>query len=893
VRRLELILGISFALVACRERTREPDPESLIEDVRIAGCEQIRRGPICEIENDTKVVLWVQAAPESKLTVEGTEVEWTEVDGGWRTTFEVTTATKSIDVVATRRGRDKYALPVVVWKRPPWLVKADALRTKSATTALAILDANEEGADVRTLADVATMRARIAFSGASFEEAIRQRRLSATFGEYAELISGPVYAFGTIAWIGSVVTRDVDTARRAILEAKRRLPHTLGGEPAYIDLYEAVLAREVGDARGAIELARRSESFGRRLEDVAAHQAAQIRADVLGTLGLHEQANALYRHMATEMPLSQASCAVARFLGNRAWVAVLADEFGRDPSFDARTDGERALAIYQVGCPNLINARNVEVTLALDALHSGDDDRARSYVERAQQDGAPSVTEVDAWSLIVLARLATRAGKFGEALAGYEGLEALGERVGADTLRWSASIGRASTFEASEDRRRALESYEAAEAILEASKDVPFAIPGHRFNIDAMNSAARRHASLALELRGGERAVEVLHRHALRSQRVVERSFRIASLRGVDRREWERAAMTYNALRAQLDGFDSDAWSDADTTRGSRARARARLQEEIRSSLTAALRVLGPGRSGRVDRHAPAPGEVVLTIDRLGDGWIVLAETEESRRWVRRSAIDVFAAPTVLTTLLLQPFTRQLDGRTRVRIVARDLAQHIDFHALPWNGRPFVASYEIIYASGGFAVPTTNKANGRALVVADPTGNLPHARDEARAVGDELRAGGVETRILEGRSVTRRRLESSIRGVSLLHWAGHGTDDAEVGFSAALPLAGRALLGVADILALPSVPARVVLSGCTTAPPHTNEVGPARAFVLAGSHAVIATTREVKDGDARLVTSNLYKDPDLALSKSLRAAQLSALATDSASDWAAFRVYVP
>lgn len=893
MRRLELILGISFALVACRERTREPEPESLIEDVRIAGCEQIRRGPICEIENDTKVVLWVQAAPESKLTVDGTEVEWTEVDGGWRTTFEVTTATKSIDVVATRKGRDKYALPVVVWKRPPWLVKADALRTKSATAALAILDANEEGADVRTLADVATMRARIAFYLGDYDAAVQLRRSSADLAERSALVAKPILDFQSIAFIAIAVIRDVDLARDALLEVSRQLPDSIGAERAYTDYYEAMLARETGDTRRAIRFSRSAERLGLRLDDPVAADAIQLRAEVLGTLGLHSQVARIYEAIGDLDSTLPNPCSVARFLGNRAWATLRARSGGVDARSDIVSDATRALTIYETTCPNPANVFNLHINLALEALRVSAIGTAKSHLRAAADQSGGRSTEAMAWRHVAEAEIALIEGRQSDFRSSCDALSALGERVGSTPLVWRATLCRARGYESAGQVRKSIAAYRDAEHHLDTALTIPFSGPGLGFDREVRDRAARRHAELLVRAGRTKEGILVLDRHALRERRGLERGFRVASLRGEERRVWERAAMRYAALRGRLDALNDAAWSDAATQQRDRAQERGDIEAEIHESHDDALALFRSRSSNNEEIDSPRADELVLRIDRLRDDWIAFAETSSSTHFARLPGSLLSGSDEALARQLLEPLSEVLDSTKSVRIIARGRSHEIDVHRLHWRGRALVASHSVTYSAEGRQGPLNAAPTRAALIVEDPTGNLPSARDEAQRVAAALEELGWVAHRIAGRRATRNRLNGVIDRVSLLHWAGHGRDDPEVGFSASLPLAGGAVLDVGDILALAAVPDTVVLSGCATAPPQMHEIGPARAFVLAGAHEVLATTRAVRDRDAAAITGTLYVQPTDTLAAALARAQVQAAESAVNSDWAAFRVYVP
>ena len=188
-------------------------------------------------------------------------------------------------------------------------------------------------------------------------------------------------------------------------------------------------------------------------------------------------------------------------------------------------------------------------------------------------------------------------------------------------------------------------------------------------------------------------------------------------------------------------------------------------------------------------------------------------------------------------------------------------------------------------------------APASALLVADPAGRLPAARREARRLQGALAAdGGWALRLLEGEDATLPSVRTALSHSTLFHFAGHAQHAGPSGWNSHLALARGESLGVTDILALPSVPPMVVLSGCETgrqARPYTAaSVGLAQAFIARGSHWVIATTRPVDDQAAAVLTTAFYRrwDGDAGVASAFRSALQELKTSRPASDWAAFRL---
>jgi tetratricopeptide (TPR) repeat protein len=180
---------------------------------------------------------------------------------------------------------------------------------------------------------------------------------------------------------------------------------------------------------------------------------------------------------------------------------------------------------------------------------------------------------------------------------------------------------------------------------------------------------------------------------------------------------------------------------------------------------------------------------------------------------------------------------------------------------------------------GNEAHRETTQAN---LVLADPLGDLPSAREEAERTG---RLTGAEVRL--GMLASSVPLETS--GRHLLHFATHTAVDVA---GPALVLADRRV-SVADILRRRLRADLVVLASCHSGSKLEGTVAEtlSTAFLRAGSGAVLATLRSVEDRFASEVVRAFYEhggldDPAGALARVQR--QLAR--TEPPARWAAFFV---
>lgn len=243
---------------------------------------------------------------------------------------------------------------------------------------------------------------------------------------------------------------------------------------------------------------------------------------------------------------------------------------------------------------------------------------------------------------------------------------------------------------------------------------------------------------------------------------------------------------------------------------------------------------------------------------------------------------------------LVQAWLALLDpvqGLDRVTVLPTGRLRGVDLHAATLHGQPLLARVQVVYALD-LGLDESVPEEGEDLLIADPTQDLPAARAEAEVVA----AAWPGSHRLLGDAATQEAVLTALSGASRLHYAGHAEFVDAERLSSALPLARGGSLRLADVLALPSAPAQVVLSGCETGRSATGapveELGLAQAFVLAGSQEVVATTRPLDDVLGSTMARSLYAAQGSLVAR-LRAAQLEALAQSPESDWASYRVWVP
>ena len=200
--------------------------------------------------------------------------------------------------------------------------------------------------------------------------------------------------------------------------------------------------------------------------------------------------------------------------------------------------------------------------------------------------------------------------------------------------------------------------------------------------------------------------------------------------------------------------------------------------------------------------------------------------------------------------------------------------------------------------SGFSGASLGHRPRRRALVLANPTGDLPHATLEGGSVAAALVQQGWDVEVKDAAADVASVLEH-LAQVDLFWYAGHAHFAGEEGWDSGLAL-GQAMIRVGDILALPAAPHTVVLMACESARPLAyggETLAVAQAFALAGTRTVIGPSRPVADGVARTISealaTRLARDISPgAVAQVFRDVYIHLAQHEADGDWAAFRVFL-
>lgn len=839
------------------------------------GCQAVaeKEGrPVCEL--GTSRQLRAVVGPASVITSSGTPLEAKRE--GSAVTFLVPEGASSITIAVPQHA--PFVLAVVPSAPLAWLEDAKAARARGdAKAAKTIAEAHLADTDGRARAAALGLVARIALAEGRADAAFPMFRDAIAEERRQGRISDAVDDSLALAFALHQRSFRYAEARAALDAVADLLPRYPEGD-ARAPYYRGILASETGDRRSALALLAEAES--------RAHALGMTRLERNAKSALALEMQALGRARASmeilrslESAEGAAPCERREIAINLGWGALLAGE-------DARGHLERALAIDT--CKDAYLESFALTNLARVTLEAGDFDGATRRLAAAKKAvaeprGSDRMEWLDLEGRILLGRK-----KSAEALAKFDEARALAKAAFLLEPEWSALTSKAQALEASGRDRDALEALREAEAIVDrAMLLVPLGAGRGSFVADRSRSA-RAAIDLLVKTNAPDEAARVARRSRARVLASVERALRIERLAPQDRARWEAAVFAYRTARDAIDTEAAADWKLAADALAKVTAARKERETALRVALESAMAVIA--ESSAVEPGvAPAAGDLDLVIHPGRTTFHAFAIDADGTT-TRVVPSPDGASPESLAKALLEPIAGRIGKAQRVRVHAYGSWRKVDVHTLPFADGLLGAKVAVDYPLGLRPRRDRPPAIGT-LVVGDPRGDLPKARAEAEAVARIVKA----ERSLLGAAATTTAVRDAMRGTDLLHYAGHGIFAGVEGWESALPLAEKGNLTVGDILALPSVPRRVVLAGCEAARAEgeAEGLGLAQAFLVAGADEAIAPTRPVKDEVAATLATALHPIPrDETLASAMRRASTRSdgKATLAPADMAAFRV---
>jgi tetratricopeptide (TPR) repeat protein len=885
----------------------EPAPVPIVSPptIWLANCHEIATDGACLISSAPATVrVWIDQPSSSRLDVRlddrPAEATRADVDGGVRLEIQIPASITSLSI----EGVDPR------WAAP-WRV---AVRTEASPAPLEAADDGATSDEIERLeallpgsSDAVRLWAldrlrRLLHERGDLRRAVRacaevvalarrlKRPLTAARAAHAG-VNILVSEFGEIA-AARPLLRALDELGLESPEARALAAHSHG-----------LVARAVGDPTRAVESFREAASVASRLgmdrDLISAREALGI---TYAELGRGQDGVALARQILRDAERPGLPCHLRQSaLNNAGWVQLLlwqqaVEHFAPEEFF------ERALALVEPSgeCPNYHEEVNVRINLALTELLSDDPAMALAWIEPVDlvpQGYAPWIQDVKVRAGLALGR----DDLVDELVVSPSPELARGER-------WSAWMRRAQVAERLGMPQAAIDAYQDAESIVAESVTAIGVDLGRELFLSGQQASARGLVR-QLVLAGRPEAASCKARLARgRALRLLDRAARLRGASAAARAAWEADVEAVAAIQRRLDAEAAGDWKLLSDERN-RVHAR-RQQERLSASKRLDQAYARLGSASAMEDCAALPtdraGDVRVMFFPVDVGWLVFVSdaTDVVASWVRDppegKALDAWSRDVFPTAAVAK-----IERADRLAVLPTGRSWDVAFHDLPWREGALVDVAPVSYS---LDLPGGSRAAGedveprqprRALVVADPSMNLPLARREADRVTATLQQAQWKVERLDGAGATREAVEAALPNVSLLHYAGHGEHDGATGWDARLLIGEGEGFSVTDILALPTAPPAVVLSGCETGrvSRDTLEGGMnlGRAFVLAGSDWVVVADRTVRDELSSAVGEGLYD----ALAQTgwdgpsaLRKVQLDVRAAHPDWDWAAFRAVV-
>lgn len=641
----------------------------------------------------------------------------------------------------------------------------------------------------------------------------------------------------------------------ALLDAAEAASATLGAlgalDAALDHYYRGLVDREMGRLRAAgAHLEAAVAGLERLGEDAHLTGVVPTWATVLQAQGRHAEALAALERLS---PPTEDG-ARAGWWVTVGWVRLQAMAAGAVPRAVGPVVAQFDEALALMGPAGAADRRaNALVNRAWALLLGGDADGAAAALATARAVDPRGTGLQPAFAALLEGRIAlarrepaAARGAFGRAVE----LDVAEAGAAVTDLRWQARHGLARAAEAAGRPAEALVHLRAALVDLDAvTRHTPLQTARARFLADRRGPAEDA-ARLLLARGEAAEALAVLDAARARVLRTLRATARLDTLDAAAQRAWAERVAAWAEARAAYEGAAEQGEALVGEARVRWQAAQAARAEAAGAAFDAAyawLEGAAPAApNGAALQAALAPDEALLAFSTVG----------ETRRgfWVRPRSIEVLDAPAAL-----EATEARLAGVERLYVVDGGWAPARALGARRRAGRALGAQVEIAYlpAAALLMQPSPPPA-GAPVVVADPTGDLPHARREGAAVAAALPGA----RSLVGTAATRDAVLAALDGASWLHYAGHGALRPDDPWSAHLRLTGGARLTLADLLAAAPRMGGAVLSGCETGvagplSPH-EAIGLPEALLAAGARVVLATDAEVPDADAARVVRAFY-----------------------------------
>jgi len=288
------------------------------------------------------------------------------------------------------------------------------------------------------------------------------------------------------------------------------------------------------------------------------------------------------------------------------------------------------------------------------------------------------------------------------------------------------------------------------------------------------------------------------------------------------------------------------------------------------------------------------------------DGSGLEDEVRLLRTGIAQPDSDVYLRPAQrLYARLIKPLLPQLEGRSKLIVVAHGALHYLPFAALHDGNGFLLDNYSLRFLPSASVIsylhPSGVVRPGGILAfgnpdLGDPKYDLRFAQEEAVAVAQTM----PQSKALVRSEATETALREYAPGFRYLHFATHGEFDGQAPLESALLLAkdsgGNGMLSVGKLYSMHLDSDLVTLSACETGLGKTasgdDVIGLTRGFLYAGASSIVASLWQVDDKATAALMTAFYMDLQrMDKREALRQAQLTARAAyRHPFYWAAFQL---
>lgn len=883
----------------------KPDPPVVQPNAQplsfeVAGCKRVWRDRHCELEEPGWLTIWVEGNTPPQVRARGALLPAEAprlVASGHRARYRV--PSDAAEVLIDKDGAEgkvnlRPSSTAVV------LDQAKTLRSAGKwPEAEALLQNQMDGLPPIERMRARAMLARLALARGDTTHAVPMLKQTAAAARDDGLLSEA--AFDTLA-LAFVLTNNLhDFAEaRVVLDQATTDFSELPTAQALLPYYKAVLEIQTGEQQSALlhlkQAIVRAERLDLHSDELAAKKQLAV---ILHSLGRHDEATLLQGQLVADS-IDTSPCLRLGNLISLTWFLLNGETPSPEPLGNVLQRVESALA----SCPDPAKRRNHQLNLVYDALRHRRWGAARQLLEQLASLAGGKDNRLITWEELFRGQLSAAERHWPDALSHFARSEALALASGERALVHAARLARSHVLEAQGDLAGALQSLEEVEAIAdELVRGVPL---GEGQQMFALQLEGGTQSSIEVLLRRGQpaRAARAARRGRLRLLGATWRASRIQALRGPRRAEWEQAMSDYRTKKAELDQIAARDWELSKAELDAAIREREVLLQQLRNAIGRAQAILDSRETGPVVTNG-AFARPTLVIGRDSKQWHAFVGVGNDWQVFGLGTVDEHATTGEWGRALAPAFDHipglgvACGAPCSLGIIVHPLIETLDVHALDYRDAPVLSRVPVTYLLDDWSNSTERAPLQRltsTLIVGDPNGDLPVARDEARAVAN-LGLTARQTTLLGG-DATRGALLGVWANVDLFHFSGHARFGGLDGFESSLRLANDEQLSLADALTAAGSPRFAVLSACDAGRARSDSeggLGMSHALIAAGSQAVLAPSRVVPDTFAARFTASLYgamhgySVDDWA--SGVKTASLRLREESPDSDWSTYRVH--